>query len=147
MRENKRSLALQLPHSHRRFLYHSQQVAQTNSEEELEKRGFFGDEQMIGNRRKSSSNALAISTKTESSAFAPTEHVGIPIQTRLLFDRELKKLTRDKLAFVIKVASNTVFGLLFGLIFLSVGRSVSYLQYCYEVLYWLLYTTYLISTI
>ena len=45
------------------------------------------------------------------------------IQTRYLFDREFKKLVRDKLAIVVRVGSTFMFGLLFGLIFLGVGRS------------------------
>jgi len=56
------------------------------------------------------------------------KHVGFATQTRLLFDREIKKLYRDKFSFVIRVGSTTVFGLLFGLIFLNVGKSY-YIDY------------------
>ena len=62
-------------------------------------------------------------TATASTAAAMTQHVGFATQIRLLFDREFKKLYRDKLAFVIRVVSNLSFGLLFGLIFFGVGRS------------------------
>lgn len=51
------------------------------------------------------------------------EHVGIATQTRMLFDREFKKLRRDKLALVVRIGSSAVFGLLFGMIFFGVGRS------------------------
>lgn len=102
------------------------QVAQTNPEKELEKKGFFEDEH--GKKSQTYNSSAANMALSSSTTFAPTEHVGMSAQTRLLFDRELKKLTRDKIAFVIKVSSNLTFGLLFGFIFLSVGRS-DYTQY------------------
>lgn len=92
-------------------------VAQTNSEEELEKMGFFEDEQKDQQQPKNTAVAMAQSTS------AISGHVRFTTQTRLLFDREFKKLYRDKLAFVVKVVSNLAFGLLFGLIFLGVGKS------------------------
>mmetsp|Transcript_23045 Transcript_23045/g.49891 ORF Transcript_23045/g.49891 Transcript_23045/m.49891 type:complete len:650 (+) Transcript_23045:99-2048(+) len=92
-------------------------VAQTNSIEELERLGFFADEQKGQRQRRKSSVVKA------KPAVAKFEHVGFATQTRLLFRREFKRLHRDKLGFVIKVVSNLSFGLLFGLIFLSVGRS------------------------
>lgn len=98
------------------------QVAQTNSIEELEKMGLFDDEQKDQQQLKNAPVARA------ESAIATLEHVGFATQTRLLFDRELKKLFRDKFGFVVKVVSNLAFGLLFGLIFLGVGKS-SYVLY------------------
>lgn len=100
------------------------QVAQTSSVEDLEKAGFF--EEKVKKTRQP-----RISTKTVSTTKA-IEHVGMAIQTRLLFDREIKKLRRDKLALIIKVSSSTIFGLLFGVIFFEVGKS-DYVEYA-EVL-------------
>lgn len=57
-----------------------------------------------------------------------TEQVGYRVQTRLLFNRELKKLLRDKISFVINVGSGAFFGILFGCIFFQVGQS-DYLLY------------------
>ena len=56
------------------------------------------------------------------------ERVGFVTQTVLLFDREIKKLIRDKLSMVIRIGSNVVFGLLFGVIFYQVGEA-SYVLY------------------
>lgn len=96
------------------------QVAQTTSEDELEKAGFF--EETI---KKSRQPMLSTKTSLTSSSF---EHVGIVTQSRLLFDREFKKLRRDKLSLVIRIGSSAVFGLLFGLIFFGVGNS-DYVDY------------------
>mmetsp|Transcript_1286 Transcript_1286/g.2318 ORF Transcript_1286/g.2318 Transcript_1286/m.2318 type:complete len:299 (-) Transcript_1286:46-942(-) len=79
--------------------------------------GFFEDEQKDQQQPKNTAVAMAQSTS------AISGHVRFTTQTRLLFDREFKKLYRDKLAFVVKVVSNLAFGLLFGLIFLGVGKS------------------------
>jgi ABC-type multidrug transport system permease subunit len=98
------------------------EVAQTNPIKELENAGFF---QKSDTSRDMTTASPVLANKTASSA---TEHVGLAVQTRLLFDRELKKLFRDKLSFVIRVASNTVFGLLFGFIFFKVGES-TYVPY------------------
>lgn len=57
-----------------------------------------------------------------------TNHVGYYVQLRLLFGREIKKLLRDKISFLITVASSASFGLLFGCIFFQVGQS-PYTQY------------------
>ena len=92
-------------------------VAQTNSLEELKKNGFFADEQKDQLQSKNAPVASAQSTT------ATSGHAGFATQTRLLFDREFKKLYRDKLGFVVKVVSNLAFGLLFGFIFLGVGKS------------------------
>lgn len=104
------------------------EVAQTNPMKELEQRGFL-DHCEHKTMRKEKSRKLAIErSNTTDAANAKTEHVGFATQTRLLFDREFKKLFRDKFAFVIRVTSNMAFGLLFGLIFMSVGRS-DYIKY------------------
>jgi len=91
------------------------QVAQTNSMEDLHKAGFFEE-------KVKKDKAAKFPTKT-ASKMSSVEQVGIGTQTRLLFDREFKKLKRDKLALVIRVGSSGVFGLLFGAIFYGVGRS------------------------
>lgn len=103
-------------------------MAQTNTVKELENAGFF-DKSASGNDR-SRASAAPNRTVTSSTTTAPpdTQHVGLGVQTRLLFEREIKKLLRDKFAFVIRVTSNTAFGLLFGFIFMSVGRS-DYVEY------------------
>ena len=97
--------------------FDEQEVAQTNSIEQLEKVGFFGDE----------SNTLtappADGTASNYETPAAARRAGFNTQIRLLFGRELKKLFRDKFGFVVKVVSNGAFGLLFGLIFMDVGRS------------------------
>lgn len=94
------------------------QVAQTNSMEELEKAKFFG--------KKIQSNKQSVGKAAK--PVKSFEHVGLAIQTQLLFDREFKKLRRDKLSFLVRVGSTTVFGLLFGFIFFRVGKS-SYVDY------------------
>ena len=78
--------------------------------------------------RRASAFERANTSASAATVAAMTEHVGFATQTRLLFDREIKKLFRDKLAFVIRVVSNLAFGLLFGLIFMDVGRS-DYIAY------------------
>lgn len=100
------------------------QVAQTNSMEVLEKAGFFDGSEEV---RAVPEDAPVASADT-SAAPPPPGRAGFAVQTRLLFDRELKKLYRDKFATVVRVVSNTAFGLLFGLIFMGVGRS-SYVEY------------------
>ena len=97
------------------------EVAQTNSIKELEGKGFFADESKKNVDRKMSIGGT--NRSVSSSANAMLGHVGFSTQIRLLFDRETKKLLRDKLGFVIRVCSNTAFGLLFGFIFMDVGRS------------------------
>eukprot|EP00567_Pseudictyota_dubia_P002639 CAMPEP_0197468362 /NCGR_PEP_ID=MMETSP1175-20131217/66043_1 /TAXON_ID=1003142 /ORGANISM="Triceratium dubium, Strain CCMP147" /LENGTH=641 /DNA_ID=CAMNT_0043004459 /DNA_START=144 /DNA_END=2069 /DNA_ORIENTATION=- len=102
------------------------QVAQTTSTEELENKGFFGKEfGFFDEEPKGASNKLLENTSTPPTmtAVAPMEHVGFGVQIRLLFQREIKMLLRDKLGFVVKVVSNAAFGLLFGFIFFKVGRS------------------------
>jgi hypothetical protein len=106
-----------------------QQVAQANPIEELEKAGFF--DEVIKQQKKydedsdtQSLQKAALVKKAAAAVKAPSvEHVGLAIQTRLLFDREIKKLCRDKFSFVVRIGSTTVFGLLFGLIFLNIGRA------------------------
>lgn len=105
------------------------QVAQANPIEELEKAGFF--DEVIKQQEKydedsdtQSLQKAALVKKAAAAVKAPSvEHVGLAIQTRLLFDREIKKLCRDKFSFVVRIGSTTVFGLLFGLIFLNIGRA------------------------
>jgi len=98
------------------------QVAQTNSVEELEKHNFFDGEDKKSRQSK-------IDGSGQLAENAPSiEHVGLLIQTRLLFDREVKRLLRDKLSFIVRIVSSAVFGLLFGLIFFNVGGA-SYLEY------------------
>ena len=83
-----------------------QEVAQTNSIEDLEKVGLFNgrvDKGDVQQSQKARNGALT----------AVTKHVGLANQTRLLFGRELKKLYRDKLAIVVRIVSNLAFGLLF----------------------------------
>lgn len=101
-----------------------QQVAQTNSIEDLEEKGFFAAGQ--GKDQKCKSNSSAV--EDTKMALSKMQHVGLITQTWLLFDREIKKLYRDKLSFVVRVVSAAIFGLLFGLIFHQVGKS-SYLEY------------------
>lgn len=96
------------------------QVAQTNSIEELEKSEFFDSKIKKESESKNYGNAAKKASSIET--------VGLATQTRLLFDREVKKLVRDKLAFIVRIGSSTVFGLLFGFIFFNVGRS-NYLVY------------------
>jgi len=116
------------------------QVAQANPIEELEAAGFFydvnkqkqtneyfDDEGDIGLSQKAALVKKADVTTNGSTSYV-IKHVGFATQTRLLFDREIKKLYRDKFSFVIRVGSTTVFGLLFGLIFLNVGKSY-YIDY------------------
>ena len=86
--------------------------------------GFFSDEPQKIELAIDKTNRSSVSA----SASSTMEHVGFATQTRLLFDREIKKLLRDKLGFVIRVSSNTAFGLLFGFIFMNVGRS-DYIAY------------------
>jgi len=94
------------------------QVAQTNTIEELGKLGFFNGDELRETANIDRSNVTgSVMSK------AMTEHVGFTTQASLLFSREIKKLYRDKFGFVIKVCSNLAFGLLFGLIFMDVGRS------------------------
>jgi hypothetical protein len=106
-----------------------QQVSQANPIEELEKAGFFDDVNKQQQKYDKDSDTKSLSKaalvkKAAADAKSPSvEHVGIAIQTRLLFDREIKKLCRDKFSFVVRVGSTTVFGLLFGLIFLNIGRA------------------------
>ncbi|KAL7527482.1 hypothetical protein ACHAXR_005154, partial [Thalassiosira sp. AJA248-18] len=109
------------------------EVAQTNPIKELENMGFFDDETKkrkvdLAASNNNNKSAISIGTNHSNTTTTVTEHVGLAIQTRLLFDRELKKLYRDKFSFVIKVVSNLIFGLLFGFIFFKVGKS-SYVEY------------------
>mmetsp|Transcript_12017 Transcript_12017/g.21664 ORF Transcript_12017/g.21664 Transcript_12017/m.21664 type:complete len:232 (-) Transcript_12017:502-1197(-) len=87
--------------------------------------GFFDDEQ---NNQNKSKKAPVVARADSSAAAPPKDHVGFAVQTRLLFDREVKNLVRDKFATIIRIVSNTSFGLLFGLIFLGVGKS-DYVEY------------------
>ena len=98
----------------------TQQVVQTTTVKDLEIAGFLLDD-----KNKSHRQSIDNTTKTSTSLMMASamEHPDIFTQTRLLFDRELKKLVRDKFSFVVRVVSNLVFGLLFGLIFKDVGRS------------------------
>ncbi len=98
------------------------QVTQVYTVEELKKAGFFADKGDVNEINKS------VKPAKKSQSTVATQHVGFMIQTRYLFDREFKNLTRDKLAMVIRVGSTFTFGLLFGLIFLGVGRS-DYVMY------------------
>ena len=98
------------------------QVTQVYTVVELKEAGFFAEEKKvngINNSAKPSKKSLST---------VATQHVGFMIQTRYLFDREFKNLVRDKLGFVVRVGSTFTFGLLFGLIFLGVGRS-DYVMY------------------
>ena len=104
-----------------------QQVAQAYPIEELEKAGFFDDVDKQQQKYLEDSDTKSLSKAAlvkKAAIITPSvEHVGLAIQTRLLFDREIKKLCRDKFSFVVRVGSTTVFGLLFGLIFLNIGRA------------------------
>jgi len=113
------------------------QVAQANPIEELEAAGFFDDvkkkqetNSYFGNMRLSQKVSMVkeADVTTNGSTSYVIKHVGFVTQTRLLFDREIKKLYRDKFSLVIRVGSSTIFGLLFGLIFLNVGKSY-YIEY------------------
>ena len=99
------------------------QVAQTNTIEELGGKGFFfRDEDKLATTERASKRSSTIAVSAHGGK-AATEHVGLTIQTRLLFDRAIKQLVRDKLSFVIRIVVNIAFGLLYGSIFLGVGRS------------------------
>ncbi len=98
------------------------QVTQVYTVEELKEAGFFVEK----NKVNEIDNSVK-STKKRQPTVA-IQHVGFMMQTRYLFDREFKNLVRDKLAIVIRVGSTFTFGLLFGLIFLGVGRS-DYVMY------------------
>lgn len=93
------------------------QVTQVYTVEELKVSGFFGDNSKV---KKADSNVKAPKKNQSTNG---TQQVGFMTQTRYLFDREFKNLVRDKLAIVVRVGSTFAFGLLFGLIFLGVGRS------------------------
>jgi len=98
------------------------QVTQVYTVEELKTAGFFVE--------KSKANQVdnTKAPKKKNQATVVTQQVGFMIQTRYLFDREFKNLVRDKLAIIVRVGSTFTFGLLFGLIFLGVGRS-DYVMY------------------
>ena len=100
------------------------QVAQTNTIDELRGNGFFKDDDKLAKTERASRKFSTITVSAHSDGKATvTEHVGLVVQTRLLFDRAIKQLVRDKLSFVIRIVVNLAFGLLYGSIFLSVGRS------------------------
>ena len=100
------------------------QVAQTNTIDELRGNGFFRDGDKLAKTERASRKFSTITASAHSDGRATvTEHVGLIVQTRLLFDRAIKQLVRDKLSFVIRIGVNLAFGLLYGSIFLSVGRS------------------------
>ena len=98
------------------------QVTQVYTVEELKEAGF------IGEKSKASQVDNTVKPRKKSQTTVTIHQVGFMIQTRYLFDREFKKLVRDKLAIVVRVGSTFTFGLLFGLIFLGVGRS-DYVMY------------------
>ena len=103
------------------------QVSQENSIESLEKAGFF-DEKYKANivMNKGDLEATSHGRRLKDSASreaTASQHVGFVQQTRLLYGRETKNLVRDKGAIMIRISSNLVFGLLFGLIFYGIGRS------------------------
>jgi len=108
------------------------QVAQTNTVEQLEKTGFFGDETSTKRRPKHAPSAAGKSKSetaaTSSSSSSAMEQASFVTQTRLLFDREIKNLVRDKFAFLVRIVSTAVFALLFGMIFYDVGNA-DYDQY------------------
>lgn len=110
------------------------QVAQANPIEVLDEAGFFaagtngGDNKQHEGPKTITSNSNTITKETNKTASSLNNHVGFGVQTRLLFDREIKKLWRDKFSFLTRVGSSVVFGLLFGFIFLNVGQS-SYEDY------------------
>jgi len=99
------------------------QVAQANPIEELDKAGFFVDNGKKKQEGPIKINGSSITKKQKSAAASLNNHVGFGVQTRLLFGREIKNLWRDKFSFLTRVGSSVVFGLLFGLIFLNVGKS------------------------
>ena len=103
------------------------QVSQENSMETLEKAGFF-DEKYKANVEKNKGDLEATSNEKRfkdsvSREATASQHVGFLHQTRLLYGREVKNLVRDKGSIMIRISSNVVFGLLFGLIFYGIGRS------------------------
>merc|ERR1712232_879907 len=104
------------------------QVAQGNPIEALEAAGFFDGSNELTKSTRSSGEDEQPSQETEVAAaatkqFDDIERVGFLVQTRYLLDREIKNLVRDKFAFLVRVGSSMVFGLLFGFIFMNVGRS------------------------
>lgn len=98
------------------------QVTQVYTVEELKEAGFFDD------TRKDYDIDNSAKKPKKNQPTNVTQQVGFMTQTRYLFDREFKHLVRDKLAIVVRVGSTFTFGLLFGLIFLGVGRS-DYVMY------------------
>ena len=100
----------------------------------MDEAGFFaagtngGDNKQHEGPKTITSNSNTITKETNKTASSLNNHVGFGVQTRLLFDREIKKLWRDKFSFLTRVGSSVVFGLLFGFIFLNVGKS-SYEDY------------------
>ena len=100
------------------------QVTQVYSIEDLTEAGFFEDESKgidtndnIKSSRKARRNASYAAKQAK-----VVKHVGLLTQTRLLFKREINNVVRDKASLLARVGSTLIFGLLFGLIFLSVGR-------------------------
>ncbi|KAL3808107.1 hypothetical protein ACHAXA_001013 [Cyclostephanos tholiformis] len=102
------------------------QVAQTNTIDELRSSGFLAvddDDERTAIVASRDVKRMSTIASSDGSTRAVAEHVGLVVQTRLLFDRAIKQLFRDKLSFVIRIVVNLAFGLLYGCIFLSVGRS------------------------
>lgn len=99
------------------------EVAQTNKMDTLEAAGFFDENVLPSQSGKVDAKEGGAFTDSANLAASSDNHVGFMKQTRMLFDREVKNLVRDKLALVIRVGSTVAFGLLFGLIFFGIGRS------------------------
>mmetsp|Transcript_59856 Transcript_59856/g.147032 ORF Transcript_59856/g.147032 Transcript_59856/m.147032 type:complete len:617 (-) Transcript_59856:5423-7273(-) len=98
-------------------------VAQTISDSDLEKAGFFVDNAFS----KINDESIYNSTREQKEEHLKrleqgVQHAAWWTQISLLFDREMKRLHRDKMSMVIRLGSTAFFGLFYGLIYLNIGR-------------------------
>eukprot|EP00529_Nitzschia_sp_RCC80_P015269 CAMPEP_0113480152 /NCGR_PEP_ID=MMETSP0014_2-20120614/21717_1 /TAXON_ID=2857 /ORGANISM="Nitzschia sp." /LENGTH=710 /DNA_ID=CAMNT_0000373551 /DNA_START=89 /DNA_END=2217 /DNA_ORIENTATION=+ /assembly_acc=CAM_ASM_000159 len=98
-------------------------VAQTISDSDLEKAGFFVDNAFS----KINDESIYNSTREQEEEHLKrleqgVQHAAWWTQISLLFDREMKRLYRDKMSMVIRLGSTAFFGLFYGLIYLNIGR-------------------------
>jgi hypothetical protein len=121
-------------------LLHLQNIAQTVTEEDLDKDGFFPDDERclaeslrpaIHEKRDILGRSILPSTKETG-----TRHVGFLTELRLLFIRELINMKRNKKATVARFMLTIIMSTLIGTIFYDVGNksdtslAVSILLFC-----------------